>query len=212
MTTTRRTPAVLLVEQHALIRAGLRSMINSIPGMMVVAEASSMAEAMPLAHRHLPDALLISSAAWDPAPGAASMLRSELPRTCVLVIGGDDSGGIELTSGYCCLPRDAGIREFCAAVATMLGGHCTGCESPLQCPAVLAVAALSRRERQVAVKVAEGLTSKQIAVMLGVALRTVSTYRESLARKIGASSAAALTRYVIESGLRDIGAVDGKES
>ena len=56
-------------------------------------------------------------------------------------------------------------------------------------------AALSRRERQVAVRIAAGLGSKQIAAALGVSLRTVNTYRESLAKKLGASSAAVVTRY-----------------
>jgi DNA-binding CsgD family transcriptional regulator len=60
---------------------------------------------------------------------------------------------------------------------------------------------------------AEGLTSKltsrEIASMLGVAIRTVNAYRESLAGKKRASSAAVLTRFVIESGLRDTNAADG---
>jgi two-component system response regulator NreC len=60
---------------------------------------------------------------------------------------------------------------------------------------------LSRREREVAVRVAEGLSSKEIAAVLGIAVRTVNTYRESLARKLGASSPAVITRFVIESGL-----------
>ena len=63
------------------------------------------------------------------------------------------------------------------------------------------VAALTLRERQVAVSVADGRSSKQIAGALGISLRTVNTYRQSLARKLDGSSAAVLTRYVIESGL-----------
>ncbi|GMV09898.1 MAG: hypothetical protein AMXMBFR55_16320 [Gemmatimonadota bacterium] len=63
------------------------------------------------------------------------------------------------------------------------------------------VAALTLRERQVAVSVAAGRSSKQIAGALGISLRTVNTYRQSLARKLDGSSAAVLTRYVIESGL-----------
>jgi DNA-binding CsgD family transcriptional regulator len=51
------------------------------------------------------------------------------------------------------------------------------------------------------VRVAEGLSSKEIAAVLGIAVRTVNTYRESLARKLGASSPAVITRFVIESGL-----------
>ena len=211
-----RAPSVLLVDEHALVRAGLRSLIDTIPGLNVVAEASQMSDAIELAHVHQPDAILVSAAAW--AQGGVDLaprLRHELPQSCVLVIGGEavTGGSAEFAGGYCCLPREAGIREFCAAISSLLGGRCPDCG--LQggsCPATQNAALLSRRERQVAVRVADGLTSKQIASMLGVAIRTVNTYRESLARKIGASSAAALTRFVIESGLRDTSAADGDGS
>lgn len=104
------------------------------------------------------------------------------------------------------------MQEFCADISNLFGIRCEDCRLQTICPVARAATALSRRERQVAVRVAAGLTSKQIASMLGLAIRTVNTYRESLARKVGASSAAALTRYVIESGLRDIGATDTSPS
>lgn len=212
MADAEKPPAVLLVEEHALVRAGLRSLIDSIPGLSVVGEAADMDAALALARTRHPDALLVSASLWsEAAASAADALRSELPQTCVLVIGGDGAGGAELAGGYCCLPREAGIQEFCTAVTTLLGGRCADCGFQGNCPVAQTVTALSRRERQVAVRVAEGLTSKQIASMLGLAIRTVNTYRENLARKIGASSAAALTRFVIESGLRDTGAADRDE-
>jgi DNA-binding NarL/FixJ family response regulator len=195
---------VLLVEEHALIRAGLRSLIDTIQGLTVVAEAADMSEAIALAMTHRPDAILVSASVWESAAsGVAPRLRTELPATCVLVIGGEDSNSLGMAGGYCCLPRHAGVQEFCTAVTSMLGGRCADCGLRGGCSPAQVAAGLSRRERQVAVRVAEGHTSKQIASMLGLAIRTVNTYRESLARKIGASSAAALTRYVIESGLRD---------
>lgn len=209
-----RAPSVLLVEEHALVRAGLRSLIDAIPGLTVIAEATGMSDAVSLAREHRPDVILVSAAAWerggaDPGP----QLRRELPQSCVLVIGGDPVAGAGLAGGYCCLPHESGIQEFCEVVSSLLGGRCADCGfRGGSCPVMQNAASLSRRERQVAVRVAEGLTSKQIAAMLGVAIRTVNTYRESLARKIGASSAAALTRFVIESGLRDSGAKDGDGS
>lgn len=211
-----RAPSVLLVDEHALVRAGLRSIIDTIPGLSVVGEASGIAEAVELARQHRPDAILVSAGAWERGgPEAGSQLRRDLPHSCVLVIGGepDVNCAASLSGGYCCLPRDAGVQEFCAAISTLLGARCAECVSGAAgCPTMQNFATLSRRERQVAVRVAEGLTSKQIASMLGVAIRTVNTYRESLARKIGASSAAALTRFVIESGLRDTNAAEGDGS
>lgn len=68
-----------------------------------------------------------------------------------------------------------------------------------------ALSALTTREKQVLVRVAAGHTSKEIAAMLGVSRRTVDTHRESVARKLGISSVAGLTRYVIEHGLAEEG-------
>jgi DNA-binding CsgD family transcriptional regulator len=93
------------------------------------------------------------------------------------------------------------VAELCVTIGTLLGGRCAACLLRARCPVPRLAVALSRRERQVAVRVAAGLTSKQIAAALGVSLRTVNTYRESLARKLGASSPAVLTRYVLEHGL-----------
>jgi DNA-binding CsgD family transcriptional regulator len=93
------------------------------------------------------------------------------------------------------------VAEFCSVLGNLLGERCAACVLRGHCPAARAAVALSRREKQVAVLVAAGLASKQIAVRLGIGLRTVNTYRESLARKLGASSPAVLTRYVLEHGL-----------
>jgi len=57
---------------------------------------------------------------------------------------------------------------------------------------------LSARERQVVSRVAAGMTSKEIAIELGITLRTVHAHRENLARKLGTSSVAAMTRYALE--------------
>jgi DNA-binding CsgD family transcriptional regulator len=59
------------------------------------------------------------------------------------------------------------------------------------------------REREVLTRIAQGKTSKQIAAELGVSLRTVNTHRENLAKKLGSSSVAAMTRYAIENRLID---------
>lgn len=208
-----RSLAVLLIEEHALIRAGLRSLIDATSGMTVVAEATDMSDALTLAREHRPDTILVGASALACAHlDVTSTLRAELPKSCIFVVGGDVPETAESTASFRCLPRDAGMQEFCADVSTLFGIRCEDCRLQTICPVARAVTALSRRERQVAVRVAAGLTSKQIASMLGLAIRTVNTYRESLARKLGASSAAALTRYVIESGLRDISVADGDGS
>jgi two-component system, NarL family, nitrate/nitrite response regulator NarL len=64
-------------------------------------------------------------------------------------------------------------------------------------------ATITPRERQVLCRIARGKTSKQIAAELTISLRTVNTHRENLARKLGTSSVAGLTRFVIEHQLDD---------
>ena len=138
-------------------------------------------------------------------PAEVAALREAAPEACLLYLGDEDDCPLRAGVGggaLPCVPRDAGVTELCTTLGTLLGGRCAACLLRARCPAPRLAVALSRRERQVAVHVAAGLTSKQIAFALGVSLRTVNTYRESLARKLGASSPAVLTRYVLEHGLQ----------
>jgi FixJ family two-component response regulator len=65
----------------------------------------------------------------------------------------------------------------------------------------LSPARISVRERQVLGRIAAGMTSKEIATDLGIMLRTVHTHRENLAKKLGTSSVAAMTRYALQHGI-----------
>jgi DNA-binding NarL/FixJ family response regulator len=190
---------ILVVAEHALVRAGLSAVLGATPGLSVVAEAADLVAAAPLAERHRPDVVLVNT---PPTTGrereAVAGLRRALPGACLLVLGHEDLGDDRAADALPCLPCDAGVTELCDAIGTLLGGRCAACAMRACCPRPRLAAALSRRERQVAVRVAAGLTTKQIAGALGVGVRTVNTYRESLARKVGASSAAVLTRYVLE--------------
>lgn len=191
--------SILLVARHALVRAGLRAVLGATPGLAVVGEAAEVSEAVAAAERLQPDVVLLSAApeSLGDRDGVAA-LRARAPGACVLYLGGASGAGDDTLA---CVPTEAGLTEFCATVGELLGGRCAACALRAQCPAPRLEAALSRRERQVAVRVAAGLTTKQIAATLGVSVRTVNTYRESLARKVGASSASVLTRYVLEHGL-----------
>lgn len=71
-------------------------------------------------------------------------------------------------------------------------------------PSPAVPAQLTAREREVLARIAAGMTSKEIAVGLGISLRTVNTHREHLAKKLSTSSVAGLVRYAIEHGITDI--------
>ena len=193
------TTTILLVAAHALIREGLRSILNDTPGLSVVGDAEHIASAVAVAVQCKPDVVLLDEPPKDSSERSALMsLRREVPRACVLCLARESARPFE---GVHCVPASAGLGELCSVLDAALGGACAACLLKRECVAPRIAIALSPRERQVAVCVARGLASKQIAATLGIALRTVNTYRESLARKLGASSAAVVTRFVLEAKL-----------
>ena len=194
---------MLLVEEHALRLAAMRALLSATPGLTVIAEARTYVAALELAHRHRPDVVLVDGRMLGRGDAAdLPALRDAVPGGCVLVLTDDEVVRRDgFGDAYGCLSRDADVDDLCATVASLLGARCGNCVLRSNCPLPRIAVALSRRERQVAVRVASGLTSKAIAGDLGISLRTVHTYRESLARKIGASSAAVVTRFVLENGL-----------
>ena len=193
---------MLLVEEHALRLAAMRALLSATPGLTVVAEARTFVAALELAHRHRPDVILVDGRMLARGDADLPVLRDAVPGGCILVLTDDEVARRDgFDDAYGCLSPDADVDDLCATVASRLGARCANCVLRSNCPLPRIAVALSRRERQVAVRVASGLTSKAIAGDLGISLRTVHTYRESLARKIGASSAAVVTRFVLENGL-----------
>ena len=191
--------SLLLVEQHALLRVALRSFLDATAGLTVVAEADGIEQAMELARLHRPSVVLVSDAADH--EGGIPALRRAAPDACVILLTrGARAPTVSPAEASALdhLPSHAGLTELCAVIESSLQGRCASCAFSPQCPVPKRAASLSPRERQVAVRIAHGLTSKQIAAELGIGLRTVHTYRESLARKLGASSAAVVTRHVLE--------------
>ena len=204
-TRVRAELAVLVVEEHALVRAALQSLISATPGFAVVAAAPCLAAALDLAGRQALDVILAggSTVAGDEDDNLAA-LRAAAPDACILVLAqGDADSDQPPPAAHGCLRPDAGVEELCSKVSSLLAGRCASCMLRVACPVPALAVALSRREREVAVRVARGMSSKQIAGALGIRLRTVNTYRESLARKLGASSAAVITRFVVTTGLTD---------
>ena len=180
------------------MRAGLRALIGATPGFSIVNEACDVDSAVSVASEVRPDVVLLEALPRGSDDASLARLRAAVPRACVLCLTGDGGWSAEAVR---CIPADVGVGEFCSTVASLLGDRCDVCQLRSICPVPRGAVALSPRERQVAIHVAAGLASKQIAAVLGIGLRTVNTYRESLRRKLGASSAAALTRYVLEHGL-----------
>jgi DNA-binding NarL/FixJ family response regulator len=204
---------VLVADDHAVVRTGLRHILEAMPGVTVVAEAADAESALRLAREHVPDVVVLDVSM--PGPSGLSVLpalRRDVPTARILVLSMyDDAEYVDESvragaHGY--VLKDTATVELRAAVSAVLAGEryfgtgLVGRAPALPEPASPEPAPhLTAREQQVLVRVAAGHTSKQIAAELGVSPRTVETHRESIARKLGISSVAGLTRYVIEHAL-----------
>lgn len=207
---------ILLIDDHAVLRAGLRLLLDSQPDMRVVGEAGEAGEALALAGRLRPDLILLDLT----LPGLSGIaalpaLRQAAPaaRILVLTMHDDESylkqalrGG---AAGY--VLKKAADGELLSAVRAVMRGevyvhpaltralledffprpHAAG--DPWQ--------ALSEREREVLLLVARGHTSAEIAGQLGLSAKTIETYRMRGMEKLGLRSRAALVQFTLARGL-----------
>ncbi len=220
MTSSRRskTIRVLVVDDHAVVREGIRTVLAATPGMEVVGEAATGEEALARVHDLDPEVVVLDLT----MPGMTGLevtasLRADRRDVRVLILSMHDHPEYVLQAvragadGY--VLKDAEPDELRAAVRAVHDGeeyfHPTAAkqlgvalrgESEHQRQQAL-IERLSPRERQVLIQVARGRTNKEIAAELGISPRTVETHRDSLAKKLGMRSVADLTRLVLETGL-----------
>ena len=208
---------VLVADDHAIVRTGIRHVLESEPGFAVVAEAATGAEALELAGSLHPDvAVLDISMPGESGLRVAAELRQRSPDTRVLILSMHDNTEYVLESlragahGY--LLKDSAATElrgairavrrgesyFSPAIAGKLSAVVRG---DAAASAAGALAQLTARERQVLVGVAQGHTNREIAQQLGISHRTVESHRESLMKKLGVRTVAGLTRLALEAGL-----------
>jgi DNA-binding NarL/FixJ family response regulator len=209
---------VVLVDDHELMRQGLRSILEREDGVEVVGEAASGRAAVELTRTLAPDVVVMDVAMQDlNGIEATRQIRAVCPRAKVLALSShSDSryvtamldagacGYVLKANAYDDLRRalDAARRGksyLCADVtAAVVGGSLTNAAP------VNARTALSAREREVLQLLAEGLSSPQISQRLFVATSTVETHRRNLMRKLGIHSVADLTKYAIREGLTSL--------
>jgi len=207
---------ILVADDHALVREGIRYVLDSEPDFEVVAEAANGREAVELALQHKPDVVVLDiTMPEETGLSAAARLRDLLPSARVLLLSMHDQAeyvreGMKLgTHGYL-LKESAGEDRRAAIRAVYAGGTFFSpavvkrlpAPTPPQAPSAAALLrALTPRERDVLDGVARGLTNKAIAAELGISRRTVEAHRESLMRKLEIHNVAGLTRFALEAGL-----------
>lgn len=210
---------VLIVDDHAVLRQGLRMLLSSQPDINVVGEAGDGETALKLARTVKPDVVTLDLAM--PEMGGLAILerlRTDSPAVRVLVLTmHDDAAYLKAVvagggAGY--VTKTADESEVLAAVRTIYQGKAyfgqnmndvlaralLGEQKEEAAPPTPA-ALLSEREREVLADVAQGYTNQQIADRLFLSVKTIETYRSRLMSKLGLSDRAQLVRFALQAGL-----------
>ncbi|MEO7503291.1 MAG: response regulator transcription factor [Gemmatimonadaceae bacterium] len=209
---------VLIVDDHAVVREGIRHVLSSDSDFEVVGEAAGGEAAVTLAESLMPNVVILDLSMPDlPGLEAARRIRARVPGTAILVLSIHDHQEYVLRSieagaqGY--LRKDSSPRELRNAIRAVHEGGAFF-SAPVARNLSLAIGkraldenpvargdSLTPRERHVLVEIAQGRTNKEIAGRLGVSVRTIESHRESLLKKLEVRGTAGLTRFAIEAGL-----------
>jgi len=209
---------LLLVDDHAVVRQGLKLLLEEEPNIHIVAEATTGEEAIELVEKHMPDIILMDIA----MPDMNGLLATEIIKRV------DPSIKILLLSAY---SDDGYIHK--ALLLSVDGFLLKQCSSDLLIVAINEVIqnnkfyspeilnrinarnfhanfiyktkynkhiGMSPRERQVLQRIAEGNSNKQIAYALKISIKTVEKHRQNLMSKLNIHDVAGLTRYAISEG------------
>ena len=207
---------VLLADDHALVRAGIRALLEGLEGVAVVAEAGNGGEVLELARKHRPDVVLLDISM--PGTGgleASAQLKQELPEVRVVMLSMHANEEYVLQAlragavGY--MLKDSATAELELALQAVMQGETylsppiskqvvegyvqrVGAEQP-------AADHLTPRQRQVLQLIAEGLSTKEIAYRLELSVKTVETHRAQLMERLQIRDIAGLVKYAIRNGL-----------
>jgi DNA-binding NarL/FixJ family response regulator len=199
---------IALVDDHSLVRDGIRALLGVRPSFDVVGEAEDGAQALDLCGRVSPDILLVDIGLKDMnGLELTRLLRIQYPDIKILILSMYDNHEYIATSiragasGY--VLKNAPSKEIIAAIeAIATGGTFYSAEVALK----LATrkpdeTELTPRESQVLIGLAQGLNNKTIARELAISVRTVETHRLSIRRKLNVDKPAGLVKYAMEHGL-----------
>lgn len=208
---------VLLADDHTLVRAGVRSLLQTFPDIIVVAETGDGREAVELVAAQRPNIVLMDIG----LPGlngleATARIAKEHPGVRVIILSMHaneeyirqalHAGAV----GY--LLKDAAPVELELALRAVSRGetylspvisqrvvedYLAQASRHSDAPAQL----LTKRQREILQLVAEGKSTKQVAALLGVSIKTVETHRADIMERLGIRDLAGLVRYAVREGL-----------
>ncbi len=209
---------VLLADDHAIVRRGLRSLLETEPGLSVVAEAADGLDALRLCEEHEPDVIILDVGmpklnGIEVAARAQKLRRP--PHVIILSMHADESYIIRALSAgaRAYLLKDATDEDLIPAVRTVAAGK------PFFSPAVAGVLVddyvrqlqtrgltdtyhlLTDREKEVLQLLAEGRSNKEVASILNLGLSTVETHRGNLMQKLNLHNTAEIVLYAVRKGI-----------
>jgi two-component system response regulator NreC len=209
---------VLIADDHAVVRAGLRALIKSEPSLELVGEASGGHETIELVNQHKPDILVLDISMPDlDGIAVTKTITSELPDVRILILTlHEDKALLRETlklgaAGY--ILKRAAETELITAIQVVMRGDMyvdpslvhTLIEAPEKSDNSIPHTheSLTPRELEVLRLIALGYTNRQIGEELSISVRTAEGHRANLSDKLGISSRVELVRYALELGLID---------
>ncbi|MHB0964153.1 MAG: response regulator [Gemmatimonadaceae bacterium] len=216
---------LVLVDDHLIVREGLRHVLEEAPEFSIIGEGATAAEAIRLASELKPDVLVLDIS----MPGGSGLhavpeILECAPQTRVLMLSVHDDAEYILEAvrigahGYC--RKDSAPDELRRAIKTVFAGDTYfsalvaqrvaqalregKSAKDVEPPTPPGTDVLSPREREVLRFIAQGRANKEIGAQLGISTRTVEAHRQSLMKKLGIHTVAGLTRYCLEHGI-DVG-------
>jgi DNA-binding NarL/FixJ family response regulator len=204
---------ILLVDDHPLVRAGLRSLIEDEPDLSVCAEAGSVRDATAAARDASPDLAIIDISLEDGSGiERIKRLKAQLPEMKMLVASVHDEALFAERAinagaqGYVNKHQD--IEQILAAIRTVLAGRVYLSETMVERvisgfamnkePGTSSIADLTDRELAVFDLIGQGLSTSQIAERLRLSVKTVETHREKIKRKLQLTSGTDLVRHAVQ--------------
>jgi DNA-binding NarL/FixJ family response regulator len=195
---------IFLADHHVLIRGGLRTLLRARSDFFICGEADNGAEAVKLAIQARPDVIIMSVN----MPGingieATRQIRQAIPNTEILIFTAENNEDIMReclragARGY--LLKSASDEQIIEAIEALAQhhGYYSGSVTEKLLHAGYDRSLLTTRQREILRLIAQGRRSKEIALMLGVSLRTVESHRAAGMRKLHLHSIAEVVRYAI---------------
>ena len=207
---------IVLADDHTLVRAGIRALLESVPGVEMLAECGDGREALELITKHRPDVALLDIG----MPGlngleVAKRVGQESPRTRVIILSMyADATYVRQAlragvAGY--LVKGAAVAELPLALQSVMRGetYLTPKVSQTVVKELLSdggedrhpLESLTQRQREILQLIAEGRSTKEIAHLLEVSVKTVETHRVRLMDRLGIHDVAGLVRFALKAGL-----------